>query len=93
MGKIKSDKHGLYIRTGGYVFRPVETDYNYHFKDTVNDSKSKFAAGEAASYRHISQTPHAKVTVNGVTEIWHSHGCYFDSAGKTVPSEQVWRPK
>lgn len=92
MTKVQSDRHGLYIRTGGYVFRPIESDESYEFH-TIFDETTVFAAGDQVKARHISNTPFAVVRNGRHEEYWHSHGCYFDEFGKPISSEQIWHLK
>ncbi|HDR9105403.1 TPA: hypothetical protein QDB04_002244 [Burkholderia vietnamiensis] len=88
--KVKSDVHGLYVRTDGQVYRPVRTPYGYTISHVVNsreDGTSAFAEGEAVRARHGSGTPFCVVRARDVEEYWHGHGVYI---GKK--SEECWTP-
>lgn len=62
---IRKDSHGLYVRTGGYVFRP-------------NPNKATFLReGDRTKAHHISGTVRAKVA----NETWFSHGAYCTAEG------------
>lgn len=90
MTKIRTDAHGVYIRTGGYVFRPVQNRYS-HMLGATDHGVTSFAPGEVVRARHMAGTPRARVKANGREEIWHSHGCYFDKTdGSIIPSDQLW---
>jgi hypothetical protein len=97
--KVRSDSHGLYIRTGGYVFRPQLAIYSYLMNPDVKAGTTRYHEGDAVKAYHMSQTPHAKVKdVSGPhSEIWHSHGCYISNVAgvgcKTLSSEILWSPK
>lgn len=95
--RIRRDRHGLHIRTGGYVFRPIATVHSYPLAPCsrqVNDGNSEFSEGAAVKAHHMSQTPFGEL--KGVvcgrewSEIWHSHGCYLTDAGKQRPTDQCF---
>lgn len=95
--KVKKDKHGLYVKTGGYVFRPVETVYANYVGHTPYgkylEEGTKHAEGDAVVARHKSCTPFAYVkTPDGENEEWwQAHGEY----GKHGEGhhENCWTPK
>lgn len=93
MSKIRSDIHGAYIRTGGYVFRPVLTRYST-WPGTAAHGQSGFAVGDVVKARHIAGTGHARVKSPVREEIWNSHGCYYDTKdGSIIPSDELWIPR
>ncbi len=83
--KVRKDKHGLYFRAGGYVFRPVVTK---HTKSLGVNTKSKFAEGNAVKAKHIGGTPCGKVKKvdDDYSEVWASHGTYlhWDATAKKL---------
>jgi hypothetical protein len=87
MSVIRKDKHSLYVKTNGNIYRPVHGKYTYLLLDAAKacDEGSKLTEGMKVKARAISQSPHAKVG----DEYWASHGMYID--GK--PSEECWEPK
>lgn len=88
--KVKSDVHGLYVRTDGRIYRPVRTPYGYTISHALNsreDGTSAFADGDEVRARHQSSTPFCVVRANDVEEYWHSHGVYL---GKK--SVECWTP-
>lgn len=90
--KIREDSHGVYVRTNGSVYRPQNSEWCY---DTVCALKgvSMFSVGAAGNVKNLRYTPYAQVSVNNHSEIWYSHGCYYDKQGKIISSELVWSPK
>lgn len=86
MTKIRQDRHGPYVRTGGYLFRPVETPHSCHFNMT-EFNKTAFEVGADVVARHRGGTPYGVVRANGIEEWWHSHGDYM---GKDT--EDCWNP-
>lgn len=89
--KIKSDIHGLYVKTDGRVYRPVASTNSYYISHTLNsreDGTSAFVKGQEVNAHHRSQTPFAVVKADGVEEYWHSHGEYIGR-----PTDMCWAPK
>jgi hypothetical protein len=97
MTKVHKDRYGLFVRTGGYIFRPFKTAHSYPLARAANSidcGATKFVAGDAVDCRHMAQTPFARVRDHGrgIYETWHSHGDYMTAAGGIGPSEKCWRP-
>ena len=99
MAKIRRDCYGLYVRTDGSVFRPYETPWSCYGHGTANHGITQFGEGEEVTARHMRGTPRARVrgedtpTWQDRVEIWHSHGCYYDSQGGMLKSEACWTPR
>lgn len=91
LSKIKSDEHGLYVRINGGIMRPEKCEHDQHHIKRV--FKSKFKEGDEVKLSHITQTPFAKLIKDDITEVWCSHGCYFDGKGKQIDSNKIWNPK
>ncbi len=93
MTKIRQDCHSLYVRAGGYLFRPV---YSYNTRNGyshVYPDTTICQFGDVVKAHHIACTPMAKITLpNGTTEIWFSHGSYYDTHCKIIRSIEVWCP-
>jgi hypothetical protein len=89
--KIKRDAHGIYVRTDGNLYRPVQTVDAYPLGRAANlrdDGTSVFKEGSQVTARHRSGTPFCVVKdCAGVEEHWHSHGMYLG-----VKSADCWRP-
>ena len=101
--RVYQDSHGLYVRTGGYLFRPLpsispsgridrgpEGGYG-HAPVRLLPDVSRYHAGELVKGRHIATTTWAIVG----DELWVSHGAYahYDySVGKWLrfDSEQCY---
>ena len=93
--KVKRDRHGLYVRAGGYIFRPAHTPYSYPVNPRVDDRRdytSGFSDGADVRARAIAGAPFARVEADGALELWHSHGTYYDKCGRTISSEHCWTP-
>jgi hypothetical protein len=90
MSKVRSDKHGLYIQTGGYFFRPIfPVGYQSLIAHlfTIN-------VGDTVNARHIGGTPTCKIKVGNQSMYWYSHGCITDrkQQGEPVKSEDCYKP-
>lgn len=83
--KVKVDTHGIYVRTGGYLFRPQVNKW----KSEKDDTYSLFEIGDEVKAKHIDGTVMGKVN----DEVWYSHGQYFQTVdGKNTykNSEDCW---
>ena len=92
MSRIYEDRYGLYIKNGGYIARPVPTEYTRH--DRVNED-SEYCAGDSVKARHIGGTCQHKVGEGDHVEYWSSHGCYLefiDDDPRPKNSEECWEP-
>jgi len=93
--KIKSDSHGLYVRTNGNVYRPVKSKNSYTTLGTSDLGWTIFAESEEVRINHVSQSPWCRIrhiTIDKMYEYWHSHGVYI-VAGKNINSELCWMPE
>lgn len=91
MALIREDCHGLYIKSGGYIARPVPTDDTKHCVNIAWDSE--YCAGDKVKAKHLHFTGMHEVG----DELWSSHGDYhfYDHADDTVRSRHssdVWEP-
>ena len=77
MSVIREDSHGLYVKVGGYLFRP-QCNYRYLVVG-LGHAKGDFKKGDKVKAHHISQTMFGKVG----DERWFSHGQYFDGFTQT----------
>ena len=94
LATVYQDKHGLYVRTGGYLFRPQPSAQSFGYpllpppKDGTYTGNLK--KGDKVKARHIPQTPLGKV--DGLR--WFSHGCYINPKTQTyINSEELWDPE
>lgn len=93
--KIRSDSHGLYVRTNGSVYRPVKAKYSYSTLEASDLGWTIFLESEAVRVSHVSQSPFCRVkhkTNDKMYEFWHSHGSYIGPDGKNINSEFCWQP-
>jgi hypothetical protein len=91
MTKVRKDKYGLYVRAGGYLFRPYEAKYSYYIAHALNcplKGESHFSEGQEVKAAHRACTPFGVVKKDEYVEWWHSHGMYFEKK-----SEECWEPK
>ena len=91
MAVIREDCHGLYIKNGGYIARPVPTDYTKHCVNIAWDSE--YCAGDKVKAKHIGGTGMHDVGV----ESWSSHGSYYQTdweadTTRTKRSTECWEP-
>ena len=90
--KVDKDKHGIFVRTNGCVYRPVETQFSYPiFQCNVRkDGTSSYSDGETVKVTNVARAPFCKVLnpVQKHEEWWHSHGPYMSNK-----TEKCWVPK
>lgn len=89
--KVHKDRHGIFIRVGGHIFRP---DFPVGYKHN-EQSCGSVKEGDKVNARHIGGTSLAslKNPETGAEEHWYSHGCYYSYSPKVkVPSEDLFRP-
>lgn len=83
MAVIRKDKHGLYVKAGGYIFRPVfPRGYNHAY-----DDGSKHQVGDKVRATHCSAGPLGKIG----GEYWYAHGAYLGRCGDSN-SENNYKP-
>lgn len=85
---VRRDKHGLFIRADGYVWRPLfPVDYPGHPNGSI------CMENDHVTCRHRSGTPLATVKREGVNETWFSHGGYIDMvSGRFYKSVACFKP-
>lgn len=106
--KIRRDSHGLYVRVGGYVFRPVPIPMlapqarawsgqtmrgGYRYVNV----ETGFVEGEEAKASHLAQTQTARVrslSDPGKKELWYAHGesAEYTDRYRLKNTEEVWNP-
>lgn len=94
MALIRKDCHGLYVKCGGYIARPVPTEYTRH--DNVAED-TEYCAGDNVLTRHIGGSCQHKVGEGKNVEFWSSHGAYIvpdweNDTVRTLNSEECWEP-
>lgn len=92
--KIRKDVHGLFVVSGGCIFRP---DYPKGYKHLESES-GNLQEGELVNANHRGGTPLCTIKRIGETSsaTWFSHGeAYVPNtrATKRVDSETVFRPQ
>lgn len=89
--KVYKDKHGLYVRINGGIYRPVKAQYSYPVfgKNVRNDGTTSCSEGMTVKLTHVVQTPFCKVmnTVDHHEEYWQLHGSYIGTK-----SDKCWAP-
>lgn len=90
--KIKVDKHGLFIKANGGIYRPQMSKHSYA---TYNNNygvgiETKLNKGDVVKVNVIRQTPFCKLITADIVEYWNSHESNnIDSKD----SEDYWMPK
>ena len=88
MPKIHEDSHGLYIKAGGYIFRPIfPVGYGH-----VHPGGTVFQAGDTVKANHLGGSSLGSVRKGDIKERWYSHGSYFAPDGSATPSEDCFKP-
>lgn len=90
MSVIRKDSHGLYVKAGGYLFRPRVNCSNRHLRELgIGAGATAFTEADRPKARHIGQTTRARVVgKDGLIETWFAHGCYAPGE----PSDKFWDP-
>jgi hypothetical protein len=83
--KVKADEHGLYVRAGGILFRPIMP---IGFQHLLKDGTS-FKEGDEVSASHVGGSPLGRVRSGTVKEMWFGHGTYYGSGKKTT---ELYKP-
>ena len=87
MPVIKKDSYSLYIKQGGYIFRPIfPVGYSHVYSDG-----SQFSEKDKAKSNHRRGTPLASVKVGDISETWFNHGDYLGNPD-FVNSESCYKP-
>lgn len=90
MAVVRSDIHGAYLLTGGYLFRPVFPDGYKHLEKDLFEVKPK----DAVKAHHVGGSSVCKITQGSQVMYWYSHGDYFDvELQKNKPSESLFKPE
>lgn len=85
---VQNDEKGLYVRTGGYVFRPGATRSYSH---AIRMDDAGLMAGDRVKARHKGGTPLAKLTLmDGTTTYWAEEETVFKDRVE-VPSGVLWK--
>lgn len=88
MAKVHQDKHSVYVRVGGYIFRPVfPVGYQHVHKDG-----SGFSSGDTVRGKHRGGPLLNIRHDDGREETWYSHGPYMGT-GANPSSEDNYKPK
>lgn len=87
--KVKSDSHGLFVRTDGMVFRPQPARTS-HPHPNACQGESIFVSGDVVSVNHITQSPLCSVSNSTGRQLWHSHGVYLSPYRR---SNECWNPR
>ena len=93
--KIRKDSHGLYVRTGGYLFRPYHSRTTGFNPSAVDGGNTVFKEGQEVNARHLAGSNTGTVKDNNNKEFWESHGEYagvHDGNYVQYPSDCIWRP-
>lgn len=89
MTKVRQDKHGLYVKTDGSIFRPLfPAEYAHVYKN-----KTTAQAGDEVAARHIRCTELASIKIKDTKEMWFYHGSYLNKKSEDVyePNHHRWK--
>lgn len=88
--KVKNDSHGMYVRGGGYLFRPLFPENSGYAH--AYDNGTQFSVGDQVTVTHESAGPIGTVKKDGNKESWYSHGSYFDFENnmKVIKSDLIF---
>jgi hypothetical protein len=87
MAKVRQDRHGVYVKVGGYIFRPVMPSGYKH----VCPEGSAFTQGQPINGKHRGGSLIRLRDDEGNAETWHSHGPYM-GPGSSPNSEDSFKP-
>ena len=89
--KIFEDRHGLYVKENGAIFRPEVNDFYRPLLDyTIIALSTRFRKGDVVRVHGIYDMLYIYVG----PEIWYSHGSYVvhkDYKTITLKSEELWQ--
>jgi len=83
MSKVRRDKHSIFVKTGGYIFRPIGP--------SDSPTETSIYAGETVKANHIGGSLYGRIKKEAVNEIWYSHGCYLDDDCKHIQSTKIFK--
>lgn len=89
VAKVAIDKHGVYVKVNGYVYRPQSSKFDKKHSKRV--FVSVLESGTEVKTSKIKATPFASVSVDKVEEWWCSHGPFLGIGG-AIPTESLWFP-
>jgi len=83
---VREDRYGPYVKNDGSIVRPVLTQETRGYN--IMPGATNNAMGSKVKAKHYGgSTLHE---VGG--EMWAGHGCYYDSEGRQLSSEECWTP-
>jgi len=88
MSRVHKDKHGIYVKAGGYIIRPDISERFYNQEDCLK-GKTQYVAGDEVKANHIASSGLGLVG----DEYWFTHGSYYDYEGGQISSEECWEVK
>lgn len=94
--KIRADRHGLYVRTNGSVYRPQKSITSYPTRYSLQHGyDTAFKEGMEVTVQVIRATPFCRVVWMLKGEEWQSHGAYaqlINGKFRHISSEMCWSP-
>lgn len=82
MSKVRRDKHSIFVKTGGYIFRPIGPS---------DSPETSIYAGETVKANHIGGSIYGRIKNESTSELWYSHGCYLDDNCKHIQSTEIFK--
>ncbi len=92
---VREDKHSLYFKSGGYLFRPVFPVGQKHRASCEKGlayAKHLKAGDKFRVKKIVDSLAYLSVPISGEV-CWYSHGCYMKDDGKHAKSEELFKPE
>jgi hypothetical protein len=85
MSRVHEDRHGIYVKAGGYIIRP-DISERFHNQEECLRGKTQYVVGDQVKANHIGGSGLGLVG----DEYWFTHGSYYDYEGRQISSEDCW---
>lgn len=86
---VRKDARGLFIRTGGYVFRPGAINGYQH---AVRMDDGQLQDGDHVKASHVGGTPLAKLTLGDGSVTRWAEESVLAKDGAAPPTDAIWLP-
>lgn len=84
---IRADKHGLFFRTEGVLFRPQPSRNNPRHR--LGTGETSYQLNSKVRVKHVAHTSYGAIQgYRGRVEFWYAHGTSNDKAN----TEELWNP-
>lgn len=93
---VEIDKHSIYIKFDGIVFRPVDSTWSILCHNSWGHTTmktTKIKSGDLVECSKITNTANCRINKNGIYEIWQCHGVFEVTEGRNKRSIHCWCPR